>query len=79
MIEEAYAKDNYETNLLVNQLKPISDIFNLDKTTIYIIDTKEKLEIIKKLIEHYLNFIVQINFTTKSKIHYILSISERIK
>ena len=42
MIEEAYAKDNYETNLLVNQLKPISDIFNLDKTTIYIIDTKEK-------------------------------------
>lgn len=69
MIEEAYAKDNYETNLLVNQLKPISDIFNLDKTTIYIIDTKEKLEIIKKLIEHYLNFIVQINFTSISKIH----------
>lgn len=79
MIEEAYAKDNYETNLLVNQLKPISDIFNLDKTTIYIIDTKEKFEIIKKLIEHYLNFIVQINFTSISKIHYILSISERFK
>lgn len=79
MIEEAYTKDNYETNLLVSQLKPISDIFNLEKTTIYVIDTKEKLEIIKKLIEHYLNFIVQINFNSISKIHYILSISERIK
>ena len=50
MIEDAYTKDNYESNLLVNQLRPITDIFNIEKTSVYIIDSKEKLEIIKKLL-----------------------------
>ena len=67
MIEDAYTKDNYESNLLVNQLRPITDIFNIEKTSVYIIDSKEKLEIIKKLIEHYLNFIVEMNFGDISK------------
>ena len=67
MIEDAYTKDNYESNLLVNQLRPITDIFNIEKTSVYIIDSKEKLEIIKKLIEHYLSFIVEINFGAISK------------
>ena len=67
MIEDAYTKDNYESNLLVNQLRPITDIFNIEKTSVYIIDSKKKLEIIKKLIEHYLNFIVEMNFGAISK------------
>ena len=72
MIEDAYTKDNYESNLLVNQLRPITDIFNIEKTSVYIIDSKEKLEIIKKLIEHYLNFIVEINFGAISKKFFII-------
>ena len=67
MIEDAYTKDNYESNLLVNQLRPITDIFNIEKTSVYIIDSKEKLEIIKKVIEHYLKFIVEMNFGAISK------------
>lgn len=72
MIEDAYTKDAYESNLLVNQLRPITDIFNIEKTSVYIIDSKEKFEIIKKLIEHYLNFIVEINFGAISKKYIII-------
>lgn len=67
MIEYDYQKDNYESNLLVTQLRPIKDIFDIEKTTIYVVDQKEKMDLIKKIIEHYLNYIVNENFTAISK------------
>ena len=77
MIEDAYTKDNYESNLLVNQLRPITDIFNIEKTSVYIIDSKEKLEIIKKLIG---NFGISQEFPDEcqSLINEYLSIQKRL-
>ena len=67
MIEYDYQKDKYESNLLVTQLRSIKDIFDIEKTTIYVVDQKEKMDLIKKIIEHYLNYIVNENFTAISK------------
>ena len=50
---------------------PIQNIFDEESTTIYILETKEVLEIKKKVIETYLNFLVKDNFEMISKIIFI--------
>ena len=52
----------YDTNLLIDQLKTISDIFNTIKSFPEIMDKKEKLELTKKIITQYLNYLVSNHF-----------------
>ena len=52
----------YDTNLLVDQLKSISNIFNTTKSFPEIMEKKEKLELTKKIISQYLNYLVSQHF-----------------
>ena len=67
LVEESYHKDKFEENLLIKEIKPIKNIFDIDSTSTYIIEKKEKMEISKKLIESFLNFLVKENFVKISK------------
>ena len=62
LIEKEYRNDNFERQLLVDRLNQIKNIFDEESTTLYILETKEILEIKKKVIETYLNFLVKDNF-----------------
>ena len=55
-------REYYDTNLLIDQLKTISDIFNTIKSFPEIMDKKEKLELTKKIITQYLNYLVSNHF-----------------
>ena len=64
MLEDGYHNEKYDTNLLVTQLRPLTDVLNVDKTTVYVMDRKEKLDNIKLIIGAYLDFIVEKNYMT---------------
>ena len=59
-------KDVYNTNLLANEVKSLDSIFS-DVSFSSIVDKKGNLEMIKKIIEYYLNYVVEINFDSISK------------
>lgn len=65
MIDSSYHKDKYEVNLFMNEVKPIQAILT-ENSFDYIIERQEKFEIIRKLIDHYLHYIVDQNFTSIS-------------
>jgi hypothetical protein len=50
----------------VNELKTLDGIFH-ENTYIAIIEKKGNLEMIKKIIDYYLNYVVEINFDLISK------------
>ena len=62
VMDQNYIKEYYDTNLLIDQLKSISDIFNTIKSFPEIMDKKEKLELTKKIISQYLNYLVSNHF-----------------
>ena len=70
LIEKEYRNDNFEGNLLADRLTQIKNIFDEESTTLYILETKEILEIKKKVIETYLNFLVKENFELISNIFF---------
>lgn len=67
MIDSTFVKDTFDRNLLVNEFKEIKNIFDIDEVSLYVIERKEKMEIKQKIIEHYLNYLVQQNFDRISK------------
>lgn len=71
MIDSSYHKDKYDISLLINELKPIATIIN-EHSFDCIIERQEKLEIIRKLIDHYLHYIVDQNFTSISNLNLFL-------
>ena len=71
LIEKEYRNDSFEGKLLVDRLNQIKNIFDEESTTLYILETKEVMEIKKKVIETYLNFLVKDNFEMISKIIFI--------
>ena len=62
MIDQNYTREYYNTNLLIDQLKDISNIFNTTKSFPEIMDRKENLEIIKKIVSQYIEYLVSHNF-----------------
>ena len=62
MIDQNYTREYYNTNLLIDQLKSINNIFNTTKSFPEIMDRKENLEIIKKIISQYIEYLVSHNF-----------------
>ena len=62
IIDQNYTREYYDTNLLIDQLKSISNIFNTTKSFPEIMDKKEKLEIIKKILTQYLTYLVSNHF-----------------
>ncbi len=72
ILDDSYIKDNYNTNLLINEVKSIENIFS-ERAYDKIIEKRENLEMIKKIIEYYLNYVVEMNFDSISKIKLICS------
>ena len=70
LIDSAFVKDTFDIQLLVNELKEIKNIFDIEEVSIYVIERKEKMEIKQKLIEHYLHYLVQQNFQRISKLYF---------
>jgi hypothetical protein len=66
VLDDYYRKDNYNINLLVDELKNLENIFS-EKSYEMIIEKRENLETIKKIIEYYLNYVVEMNFDSISK------------
>ena len=62
IIDQNYSREYYDTNLLIDQLRTISNIFNTTKSFPEIIEKKEKLELIKKILIQYLNYLVSQHF-----------------
>jgi hypothetical protein len=62
-------KETYNTNLLANEVKSLESIFSESAFT-HIIEKKGNLEMVKKIIEYYLNYVVEINFDAISKINF---------
>ena len=62
MIDINYSREYYNTNLLIDQLKSIANIFNTTKSFPEIMERKENLEVIKKIISQYLEYLVSHNF-----------------
>ena len=62
VIDQNYTKENYDTNLLIDQLKSITNIFNTTKSFPELMDKKEKLELTKKIISQYLTYLVSQHF-----------------
>ena len=82
VIDLNYTREYYDTNLLIDQLKSISDIFNTVKSFPEIMDKKEKLELKKKIITQYLTYLVSKHFqlileelTKLSKTEHIFDLS----
>ena len=57
-----YTREYYDTNLLIDQLKSITNIFNTTKSFPEIMEKKEKLELTKKIITQYLTYLVSKHF-----------------
>ena len=62
VMDQNYMREYYDTNLLIDQLKSIENIFNTTKSFPEIMDKKEKLELTKKIITQYLNYLVSKHF-----------------
>ena len=62
VVDMNYIREYYDTNLLIDQLKSITDIFNTVKSFPEIMDKKEKLELKKKIITQYLTYLVSKHF-----------------
>ena len=62
IVDQNYTREYYDTNLLIDQLKPITNIFNTLKSFPEIMDRKEKLEIVKKIFSQYITFLVSQHF-----------------
>jgi hypothetical protein len=69
ILDDAYVKDIYNTNLLANEVKYLESIFSETAFSV-IIEKKGNLEMVKKIIEYYLNYVVEINFDAISKINF---------
>lgn len=69
IIDDAYSKDIYSTNLLVNEVKNL-DVNFAEKATQMIIEKRENIETVKKIIEHYLTYVVEQNFDAISEFYY---------
>ena len=62
MFDISCSREYYNTNLLIDQLKSIANIFNTTKSFPEIMERKENLEIIKKIITQYIEYLVSHNF-----------------
>ena len=62
MFDISCSREYYNTNLLIDQLKSIVNIFNTTKSFPEIMERKENLEIIKKIITQYIEYLVSHNF-----------------
>ena len=62
MIDQNYTREYYNTNLLIDQLKSIDNIFNTTKSFPEIMERKENLELIKKIISQYIEYLVSNHF-----------------
>ena len=62
MIDHNYTREYYNTNLLIDQLKSINNIFNTTKSFPEIMNRKENLELIKKIISQYIEYLVSHHF-----------------
>jgi hypothetical protein len=58
-------KDKYNINLLIEEIREFDKLFS-DHTKSAIILKRENLEMIKKIIEYFLNYIVELNFDSIS-------------
>lgn len=65
IINEDYLKDNYSQHLLSNELKIFDNLLKED-INFKLLDKREKLEMIKKIIEYFLNYVVELNFDSIS-------------
>jgi hypothetical protein len=65
ILEESYLKEKYDIALFANQVRQIENIFDLNEYD-NIIESKEQLEMTKKIIEYYLNYVVEKNFDSIS-------------
>ena len=82
VVDGNYAREYYDTNLLIDQLRSIENIFNTVKSFPEIMDKKEKLELKKKIITQYLTYLVSKHFqqileelTKLNKTEHILDLS----
>ena len=62
MIDQSYTREYYNTNLLIDQLKSIDNIFNTTKSFPEIMERKENLELIKKILSQYIEYLVSNHF-----------------
>ena len=62
IIDKNFTNEYYDTNLLMEQLKTISNIYNTTKSFPEIISRKDKLDSIRKIITEYLTYLVSNNF-----------------
>jgi len=59
-------KDQYFQYLLSNEIKTINDLFN-SNSNLKLLEKRENLEMIKKIIDYYLIYVVELNFDSISK------------
>ena len=63
----SYSLDSYSPEIFINELKDIhSQFFNCNNIVKIVIEKCDHLEGIKKIIEHYLSFMVELNFESIS-------------
>ena len=62
IVDQNYNREYYDTNLLIDELKSIPNIYNTTKSFPEIMDKKEKLEINKKIISQYITYLVSQHF-----------------
>ena len=62
IVDQNYIREYYDTNLLIDELKSIPNIYNTIKSFPEIMDKKEQLEINKKIISQYITYLVSQHF-----------------
>jgi hypothetical protein len=65
VIDENNLKENYNTNLLGDEIKTFQNLFT-EKAVTAIQGKRENLEMVKKIIEYYLTYVVELNFDSIS-------------
>ena len=66
IINEDYLKDVFSQHLLSLEVKNFENLLNED-INMKLLEKRETLEMIKKIIEYYLNYVVELNFDSISK------------
>ena len=58
LISHLYQKENYSISLFEKEISTIQNFDNNDETMMIIIEKRENLELIKKIIQYYINYII---------------------
>lgn len=75
IINEDYLKDHYSQHLLSNEIKFFENLL-IENINLKLLEKRENLEMIKKIIEYYLIYVVELNFDSISNYFMIIIIKK---